>query len=340
MTADIKYNRISADILIHRVKLMKIKFWGVRGSIPTPLDSDEIYDKLKEALDLMTLHDAKSDSAKKAFLDSLPISLRGTYGGNSTCLQVIPDSGDTIIIDCGSGIKKLGNELMKTEFGRGEGNANILITHTHWNHIQGIPFFMPFFVPGNRFTFYSPIKDLKKRIEYQQIFTHFPVNLDYMSSTKEFAELEGDSEFVLNGISIINKRFRHPGGSFGYRIEENGKTFCFTSDCEFNLDELDNIGSYESFFRNADVCVFDAQYTFDESVNKIDWGHSSASIAIDIAARFGVKKLILFHHDPDYNDKKIEQVLANAKSYLSVNKQKKRSDLEIDIAVEGSILEI
>lgn len=319
---------------------MKIKFWGVRGSIPTPLSSSDVYDKITNALNLATAGDLRTEETKKNFLDSLPVSVKGTYGGNSTCLQVIPDSGDTIIIDCGSGIKKLGNELMKSEFASGEGNAAILITHTHWDHIQGIPFFLPFFIEGNNFTFYSPIKDLRQRIEYQQIFTHFPVNLDYMSSTKEFVHLDPEGEFILNGIKIFNKRFRHPGGSFGYRIEENGKIFCFTSDCEFNIDELDNIDAYENFFRDADVCVFDAQYTFDESVNKIDWGHSSASMAIDIAARFGVKKLILFHHDPDYSDSKIEQVTANAKSYLLVNSGKRRHELDVEIAVEGQTIEI
>jgi ribonuclease BN (tRNA processing enzyme) len=132
---------------------------------------------------------------------------------------------------------------------------------------------------------------------------------------------------------------RHPGGCFGYRIEENGKVFVFTSDCEFNIDEIDRIATYRDFFLNADVVVFDTQYTFEESIDKIDWGHSSASIAIDIALGFNVKKLFLFHHDPYYSDEKLETVLSNAKTYMSMN-AKRKGMLDIEISREGFEIEL
>ena len=319
---------------------MKIKMWGVRGSIPTPYTESMVRQKLAKALDLATPADIVSEESINRFIDSLPMSIRGAYGGNSTCVQIKPDNGEVIIVDCGTGIRTLGKELMEGDFGKGKGIGNILMTHTHWDHIQGIPFFVPFYVPGNRFTIYSPFKDMKDRIEYQQVFTHFPVNLDYMLATKEFVTLEKEGEFYLNGVRIINKRMRHPGGSFGYRFEENGKVFVFTSDCEFNLDEIDNIDQYADFFKDADLCVFDAQYTFEESFNKVDWGHSSASIAIDIAARFNIKRLVLFHHDPEYSDEKLDMVLANAKSYIVTNIKRKNIDLSVELAVEGLDLEV
>ena len=132
---------------------------------------------------------------------------------------------------------------------------------------------------------------------------------------------------------------RHPGGAFGYRIEENGKSFVYTSDCEFNIDEIDRINAYHDFFNNADVVVFDTQYTFEEYVDKIDWGHSPASIAIDIASQFNVDRLILFHHDPDYDDEKLDHVLSSAKAYMEVN-LKKRGKLRVDIAYEGMEIEL
>ncbi len=312
---------------------MKIKFWGVRGSIPTPLKSETIQGKIKKALTLASPADISSEESIEKFLDSLPFSIKGTYGGNTTSLEIRTDSDELFIIDCGSGIKKLGLDLLKEDFGKGKGFANIFLTHTHWDHIQGIPFFVPFFIKGNRFNFYSPYEDCRERIEYQQVFTHFPVNLDYMQATMEFMTLKKESEFHLNDIKIVNKRMRHPGGAFGYKIIENGKTFIYTSDCEFNIDEMYNIDTYKDFFYKADVVVFDTQYTFDEFINKVDWGHSPASVAIDIASKFEVDRLILFHHDPDYSDEKLEDVLSNARAYMGIN-VKGRSALKVEIARE------
>ncbi|HNU93057.1 MAG TPA: MBL fold metallo-hydrolase [Spirochaetota bacterium] len=318
---------------------MKIRFWGVRGSIPTPPADDVIREKLRRALLRASPADISSEESIDRFIDSLPYSIRGTYGGNTTCLEVRTADDDLFIIDCGTGIRHLSTELMKGEFGRGQGVASILLTHTHWDHIQGIPFFVPFFVKGNRFHIYSPFSDIKKRVEYQQVFTHFPVNLDSMLATKEFFVIEKEAPFHLNGITILNKRMRHPGGAFGYRLEEDGRSFIFTSDCEFNIDEIDQIDSYRDFFWNADVVVFDTQYTFEEAIDKIDWGHSSASIAIDIALRFNVKRLLLFHHEPTYSDEKLESVLSNARTYLGMN-ARGRALLDIEIAREGVVIEL
>ena len=132
---------------------------------------------------------------------------------------------------------------------------------------------------------------------------------------------------------------RHPGGAFGFRIEENGKSFVYTSDCEFSIDEIHRIETYKDFFHNADVVVFDTQYTFEEYVDKIDWGHSPASIAIDISTRENVKRLILFHHDPNYDDEKLDNVLANAKAYMDVN-AKGNESMNVDIAYEGMVIDL
>jgi phosphoribosyl 1,2-cyclic phosphodiesterase len=313
---------------------MRIKLWGVRGSLPTPLAGDNVESKIRKALSLAKPGDISSEEAIESFIRSLPLSIRSTFGGNTTTIQVNTAAGDLIVLDCGSGLKALGTELMKSDFGRGKGIATIMLSHTHWDHIQGIPFFVPLYIKGNRFNFYSAFPDLKKRLDHQQVASHFPVTFDYLQSNKEFFTIQPDEELHLNDAVILNKAMPHPGGAYGFRIEDRGVTMVYTSDCEFNIDELDHIEKYRSFFMNADVAIFDTQYTFDEAINKLEFGHSSAAIAIDIAGMFNIKRLVLFHHEPNYDDEKLENVLFNARTYLSMNPKRTR-DLMVDIASEG-----
>jgi phosphoribosyl 1,2-cyclic phosphodiesterase len=318
---------------------MRIKLWGVRGSLPTPLSGDNVEGKIRKALSLAKPGDISSEEAIESFIRSLPFSIRSTFGGNTTTIQVDTAAGDIIILDCGSGLKPLGTELMKGDFGRGKGIATILLSHTHWDHIQGIPFFVPFYIKGNRFNFYSAIPDLKQRLEHQQIASHFPVTFDYLQSTKEFFTIQPEEELHLNDTVVLNKTMPHPGGAFGFRLEDRGATLVYTSDCEFNIDEIDHIEKYRSFFADADVAIFDTQYTFDEAINKLEFGHSSAAIAIDIAGMFNIKRLVLFHHEPNYDDDKLENVLFNARTYQSMN-PKRTGDLLVDIASEGMEIEL
>ena len=318
---------------------MRIKLWGVRGSIPTPISGEYIERKIYRALSLARPGDITSEESIQAFIQSLPFSVRSTYGGNTTSIQVVTGTGDQIIIDCGSGLKPMGMDLVKGDFGTGRGTATILLSHTHWDHIQGIPFFLPFYVRGNRFNFYSAIPDLKKRLDHQQVFSHFPVTFDFLNSTKDFFTIEPDEELYINDTRVLNKIMPHPGDAYGYRIEDRGGVMVYTSDCEFNINEIEHIENYREFFSNADVVVFDTQYTFEESIDKLEFGHSSAAIAIDIAGMFNVKRLILFHHEPSYDDEKLEYVLFNARTYLSMN-AKRIGDLQVDIAYEGMEIDI
>jgi phosphoribosyl 1,2-cyclic phosphodiesterase len=319
---------------------MRIKLWGVRGSFPTTLTSKFVEEKIISALTIAKPGDISSEESVREFVANLPLSVKGTYGGNTTCIEVRTSSGDLIIVDCGSGIINLGNELLKGDFGKGKGIANIFLTHTHWDHINGIPFFSPLFINGNKFNFYSPITDLKERIEYQQIITHFPVTFNDMESAKRFFTVKPDDNFHINDVKIYTKTMPHPGKSYGIRIEDRDKIFVYTSDCEFNINEIDDIPAYEDLFKNADVLLFDTQYTLQEALlDKTSWGHSSATIAIDIAVKFEAKKLVLFHHDPGYSDDKLNTILSNAKAYIQANR-KIKDDFILEIAYEGMVFDL
>lgn len=320
---------------------MKIKFWGVRGSIGSPIQPQAIRKKVEKILSLATPMDIQSMDTIRRFLGNLSFSHHSTYGGNTTCIEIRDEDGNLTIIDSGTGIRELGLDLMKQEFAKGEGRADWLFTHTHWDHIQGLPFFVPLFIPGNQFRFLSSMEGLEERLRYQHVFSHFPVPFDGYHAQKTFQHFPEGEKFNLagrSGMQVHSKAMRHPGGSFSYRFQEKDKSLVFASDVEFNLDEMDNIEEYIQYFQGADVLVFDTQYTFEESLQKIDWGHSSASIATDIALKSNVKKLVMFHHDPSYDDEKLDSVYLRALKYKEMFDSK--GSLEIIMAYEGLELEV
>lgn len=312
---------------------MKVKFWGVRGSIGAPVKGHTIRDKVRRILQYASPADILDDDAIDRFVKSLPFSLLQTYGGNTTCLEIRSGKNDLVIVDAGTGIRELGMKMLTEGYLQGKGECSILFTHTHWDHIQGLPFFAPFYIPGNKFHIHAVSEGIEDRLRYQHSSRHFPVGFDEMRADRIYIEHPEEEEFELYGMKVRAKGMRHPGNSYAYRFHEDGKSIIFGSDAEFKLEDMDRIEEYLTYFHNADVLIFDTQYTFEEQLQKIDWGHSSASIATDIALRAGVKKLVLFHHDPSYDDEKLDEVYLRALRYREM--MDKSSRLEIVMAYEG-----
>ncbi|MCS7205829.1 MAG: MBL fold metallo-hydrolase [Leptospiraceae bacterium] len=319
---------------------MKIRFWGVRGSIPSPIKGHMIKSKIKKVLSLAKPSDILDEKSIENFINSLPFSMVSTYGGNTTCIEVRTSKNEILIIDGGTGMRELGQSLMNEGFRHGKGIAHILMTHSHWDHIQGIPFFEPLYVKGNIFHFHGIHPDIEERLRYQNHFEHFPVSFDQMQATKYFHIHKEGEVFQIYDLKINSKALRHPGISYAYKIQENDKIFVFSSDAEFRFDNKD-LDSYIEFFSDADVLVFDTQYTLDEQLlMKIDWGHSSANIATDLALKANVKNLILFHHDPSYNDEMIDQVYQKAIKYKDIVDYDNSHSLQIFIAYESFELDL
>ncbi|MCK9243814.1 MAG: MBL fold metallo-hydrolase [Candidatus Marinimicrobia bacterium] len=311
---------------------MKIKFWGVRGSLPTPPTAEHIRDKFIRIIDtLPPAILAKPDEIKKYILGLSNIEA-GLIGGNTPCIE-IRASDKILIFDMGSGIKALGNYLVKNEPNKNGLDLHIFITHTHWDHIHGFPFFTPAFFPNNKLTFYSPHPNLKERLEVQQDFRFFPVSLEHMPAKKEFVLLEHNSTINLGEVKISNHPLYHPGGSFSYRIEWNGKSIVYATDSEYKNLDRESTKQYIDFFRGADLLIFDAQYTFEEAIHKEDWGHSSALVGVEFAVEAGVKRLALFHHEPERNDFEIQDILKKSIDFKKINFPKQK--LDIFLAMEG-----
>ncbi len=296
---------------------MRVRFWGVRGSIPTPSSSGEIEHKIIQALLGAGHVDLSDEQAVTEYVQGLGQHQRGCWGGNTTCIEVRSNDGDVLIIDAGSGIRALGEHVLDTEFGRGEGHAVMLFTHTHWDHIQGVPFFRPFYVPGNRFDIYARHEDIEGRLRYQHDPRFFPVSMDVMPAQMTFHEIPASTTLFDGRMKVTSTKLDHPGIAYSYRIECDGHVFVMASDAEYKELAGDYWQHYVDFYHDADVLVFDAQYTLREAlVEKQNWGHSSAMIGIDLATDAAVKTIVMVHHEPSYGDDKIKRIFDDALRYL------------------------
>ena len=316
---------------------MKIKFWGARGSIAAPITPAQVEEKIVGAL--LEARGKKLDTPKavRRYVSKLPHHKRGTIGGNTSCIEVQAD-GQVFILDCGSGIRGLGMRMMSEEFGQGKGLAQVFMTHTHWDHICGFPFFIPAFIPGNRINIHGVHEDLKKRFESQHHPYNFPVPMDIMASDIRFVKLTDGRQRRFGEVRIKPFELNHPGRAFGYKIEHGGKTFIYASDSSYNRFDDDHMKPYYSQFHGCDALVFDAYFGLKESFEKADWGHSTPFIGVDIAIQSEVKKLILFHHNPVMDDESLWHLYHNARDYMQ--RVSAGRDFEVELACEGMELEL
>lgn len=318
---------------------MKVKFWGVRGSVPVPLTNMQLQRKISAIVHRIKPEDLKSPEAREIFLSKLPDFIFSTIGGNTTCLQVSLEDDTMIIIDAGTGIRELGTYLSETNCHIR--HYHIFFSHFHWDHIQGLPFFAPQVYDSRcSITFYSPVPNFREIISNQMRAPYFPITIDSFNAKINFVTLstEPDNDGItLGNGKITYKAVNHPGGCYSYKIEENNKSFIFSTDVE--LRETDFVKSAENlkFYENISLMILDAQYTFDEALEKYNWGHSSFSLGVDFASDWKMKKLALFHHEPLYEDKKIYDILKKARSYAE---NTYAYSPEIIVAREGLELEV
>ncbi|MGC8928496.1 MAG: MBL fold metallo-hydrolase [Myxococcota bacterium] len=264
---------------------MKLTFWGTRGSIPSP-------GKWKEY-----------------------------YGGNTTCVEINLQSGIQIIIDAGTGIRELGNYMLSNKFAARK--TYLLFTHFHWDHIQGLPFFVPAYIPNNAFAVMGVErnKDRLKEIFSEQMKTpYFPVGINTMESQLSFEEIF-PSGSEIGGAKISYTNTNHPQETLAFRFEEDGKIITFMTDCELYSSAKDarSIEEFAEFCKDSDYLIVDAQFTIQELPNRFGWGHSSNMDALNLASLSKAKTLILFHHDPSHNDefidKMVKDVITTANEY-------------------------
>jgi phosphoribosyl 1,2-cyclic phosphodiesterase len=254
------------------------------------------------------------------------------YGGNTTCVEVL--SGDTrLIFDAGSGIRSLGLELVK----KGPSRANIFLTHFHWDHIQGFPFFNPLYDPEDSIRVVGP---KQQDIDVQNLFAgqmgpiYFPVPYSVVAAEMEFEHLN-EGSYEVGDVSLEVIRVRHPSFVTGYRITVGNRVICFIPDNELDGDTLEAEPGFDSrivdFVRDADLLIHDAMYTTEEYAHRKGWGHSTFDQAIRLAQEGGVKRLLFSHHDPTRTDKELGEIVESAREELARGGHR----LDIDAAREG-----
>jgi phosphoribosyl 1,2-cyclic phosphodiesterase len=257
---------------------MKVKTWGVRGSTPTPQ----------------------------------PENLR--YGGNTPCLEIRSAAGKLLILDCGSGLRMLGKALVK-EFGSQPISAHVLLSHYHWDHIQGLPFFAPVYVAHNQFHFHSfrlPRASVQEALQGQMADPYFPVDMNAMLAERSFSEI-AEEPFAIGDLLIRPRWVNHPQGCLSFRIENNGKALVYATDNEPGVPERDR--GIRELARGTDVLIYDSQYSqLQLEGEKKGWGHSSWEEGVRICQEAGVKELVLFHHDPDSDDHAVDELQAIARA--------------------------
>ena len=305
---------------------MKLTLWGVRGSIPVPG----------------------------------PSTVR--YGGNTACLELrYGETNSLIIIDAGSGIKPLGDKIVREDLPNGPVRAKLFLSHTHWDHIIGFPFFTPIFIPGTELEIYSPINYEERSVEeiigIQLSYQYFPIRQSELSATIAYHSLREEEMDLGDGMVIRTKFLNHPVSTLGYRFEYGGKSICTVYDHEpyrnvFPADpghpdydaaaaeEGERVAEHENsrireFFKGADVVIHDTQYTQEEYKNKFTgWGHTSFEFAINAAHKARVKQLYFFHHDPLRTDDQVDEMLEKYRKMIAG-----KTTMKLGVAREGLTIE-
>ena len=308
---------------------MLIHFWGVRGSLPSPVLPSEIKAKITTILERLIPDDIADAESRRRFIAGLPPWLYGTVGGNSLCISVdFEGFGEPVIFDCGSGLRETGiayNALKPTPL-----QYHIFFSHFHWDHVLGFPFFNPAYNPSVTLDFYSPGPSLEESLHATMYEPYFPVRLETMMSKKRFHLLEGP--LSIGPASIAFKKMNHPGDSYSYVVSHDGKRFIYATDVELTPSDFAPNEENINFFKDADLIVLDSQYTLGEAIEKYNWGHTAFSMAVEFAVNWGIKHLVLFHHDPTYDDRKLYGILQSARWYLQRMDAK---GIKISLAVEG-----
>lgn len=315
---------------------MLVRFWGTRGSLPVAAKAATTGRKIARALVAADGRRFVDETEAIAWLGAeTDFAASRTYGGATTCVEIEGGDDSFVICDMGSGLRELGIDALVRCVGGRPREYNIFMSHLHWDHIMGFPFFGPAFDPDARIVIHSGHADAEQALRRQQEEISFPVPFDGLRATIEFRTLQPDRIYDVAGMKVRAIPQYHSHMSYGWRFDDGDKAVCFSTDAEHRVDDMENERRFEAFFRDADLCICDTMYSLAESVTmKADWGHSSNIVAIDLCQAAGAKRLALFHHEPTYTDEDIERMHRESVRFEELNRGDRRK-LEVLCAYDG-----
>ena len=315
--------------------MKKVCFWGTRGSLPASLTARDVREKIISALTAANGKSFKTPAALNEFVATLPFSTTGTFGGNSSCVEIINGGAEHFICDMGSGARPLGQAKIATYGVPNPQTYHIFISHLHWDHLMGFPYFAPMYIPGNRIVIHGCHARLEEAIRLQMRSPCFPVDYSQAGARIEFDLMTPDKAHFIAGINVTPKLQLHAGDSYGYRFESIERTVVYSTDCEHQLDDLVEREACVKFFAGADLVIFDAMYSLAEArLGQADWGHSSNVVGVELCQAAGARRLALFHHEPAHDDIQLNRLLAETRRLEQITRGDQPA-LEVISAYDG-----
>jgi len=314
---------------------MRVRFWGTRGSIPVAQTSVAIQKKVVAALIKASGRVLDTPDKARAFVEQeLEFPVSHTFGGNSSCVELLGENVEYLLCDMGSGARAFAMAAL-ARHGPGQPQSyHVLISHPHWDHIMGFPFFMPAYLPGNLIRIYGCHANLEEAFRRQHGPPSFPVDFKQLGANIQFIPLTEGRSADVAGFTVTPKLQRHGGDSYGYRIERAGKVLVYSTDSEHKLDDPATVRPFVDFFRDADLVIFDAQYSLAEAMSvKEDWGHSSNIVGVELCQMARVRHLCLYHHEPMLDDDQLFTLLSETRRFEEITRNGHR--VEISAAYDG-----
>lgn len=319
--------------------MKRVRFWGTRGSLPVALTAAGLRRKLTRVLRDASGHSFTSDSEIEAFLDKQEFAVAGTYGGHSSCVEIETGGSEYVLCDLGSGARAFSQAAVARHGPASPQTYHILVSHMHWDHIMGLPFFAPAYIRGNRIRIYGGHAGLEMALRRQQEQPSFPVDFSVFKADIEFERLEPGRDYHIAGMRVRAKLQQHGGDSYGYRFDDAGRSVVYSTDSEHKLANLEETEGFVEFFHKADVVIFDGMYSLADAISiRADWGHSSNIVGVELCQMAQAKHLCLFHHEAAIDDEAISRMLAEARRLEELTRS--GAALQVSAAYDGMEIEL